>query len=90
MVASSLQIEYSDEFYDLFKDDELTPMLDEMDDIAEDLYSTYHGYNFTNMFKLDEKIDMNQKSVSAFYFDRKNKFAGFDIYDHKNEKTYSH
>ena len=51
MVASSLQIEYSDEFYDLFKDDELTPMLDEMDDIAEDLYSTYHGYNFTNMFK---------------------------------------
>ena len=34
MVASSLQIEYSEEFYDLFKDDFITPTLDEMDDIA--------------------------------------------------------
>ena len=51
MVASSLQIEYSEEFYNLFKDDDLQPMLDDMDNIAEDLYSTYHGYNFTNMFK---------------------------------------
>ena len=51
MVASSLQIEYSDEFYDLFKEDELTPMVDEMENIAADLYSINHGYDFTNMFR---------------------------------------
>ena len=59
MVASSLQIEYSDEFYEHFKDDEITPMIDEeMDNIAGELYSTYHGYNFTNMFKMDDAVDM--------------------------------
>ena len=35
-------------------------------------------------------IDMKQKSVSAFYFDKENKFAGFDVIDHKKNKSYSY
>jgi len=76
MMASELHVDFSESFEYLYE--RSPPMIGGVN--LKPQMPHQHGYNFTGMYNLDEKIALEGKGISGYFFDQDDNFAGVALY----------